>query len=136
MKDILVYSIKEERSYGGEVISYSIGNNYKSIARVSKKEGDEIITAIKKNGTFYDYEVNVTNGDCLCWIFYFEIGELPEPEEKKVVVYGHCRYCGGKTFVDVPRDPYSMIDYEGLSDMMCKSCGRIIVESDLVYGRE
>lgn len=136
MKEKLIYSIEEIRNYGGEVISYTIANNYKAVARVSKEEGDNAISAIKKYGRFYDYEVNVINTDCLCWTFYFEIGnDLPEPEKKCLAVYGHCRYCGSGTFVEVPRVPGTIFDY-GDPDLMCKTCGRIIVESELIYERD
>lgn len=72
----------------------------------------------------------------LYWTFYFEIGNnLPEPEEKCLAVYGHCRYCGSRTFVEVPRVPATIFEY-GDPDLMCKTCGRIIVESELIYERD
>ena len=136
MKEKLIYSIVEERNYGGVVVGYNLANNYKGIGRVSKEEGDEILRAIKKNGTFHKYDVNTTNNGKLCWTFYFEFAKkLPEPEEKKVAVYGHCRYCGSRTFVEVPRVPGTIFDY-GDPDLMCKTCGRIIVESELIYERD
>lgn len=136
----LIYSIEEERNYGGEVVGYIIANNYKGIARVSKEEGDNAIRAIKKNESFYKYEVNTTNTGKLCWTFYFEIGsKLPDPVDfNDKPIYGHCPYCGSKTFVDVFSVPGSLF-YEDNYDkpvMLCKHCRRIMDKNNLVYRRD
>ncbi|MCQ2544443.1 MAG: hypothetical protein MJ126_09800 [Lachnospiraceae bacterium] len=138
MKEKLIYSIIEIRDLCGNVVSYEIDINHKAIAIVSKEDGENAIRAIKKNGKFYNYEVRTTSTGRLYWTFYFEIGnKLPEPVESKDDVkgtrYGHCRCCGGKTFVTIPRVPGSIFYEEGELDMMCKSCGRIITCNDIVY---
>lgn len=136
----LIYSIVEVHDLYGNVVAYNASINYKGIAILSKEDGDKLISAIKKNGTFYKYNVNTTNTGKLCWTFYFEIAKkLPEPvkiEDK--ALYGHCPYCGSKTFVAVPRVPGSAFYYEGRSDepdMICKHCRRILNGNDLLYGR-
>lgn len=135
MKEKLIYCIEEERNYGGDVTGYIIADGYKVLARVSKEEGDEAIRAIKKNGKYYNYEVRTTNTGTLCWTFYFEIeNKLPEPEEKNVAVYGHCPYCGSKSFIAVPRVPGTVFDY-GEPDLMCKQCRKIVDGNDMIYGR-
>lgn len=138
MKEKLNYSIVEVRDFCGDVVAYDININYKGVAIVSKEAGVEAISAIKKNGKFYNYDVRTTHTGELCWTFYFEIGnKLPEEEEKNVAVYGHCPYCGSKTFVAVPRVPGSVFhdDYYGEPDLMCKNCRKIVDGNDMIDGR-
>lgn len=130
----LIYSIVEVHDLYGNVVAYNVSINYKGIAIVTKEDGDKIISAIKKNGTFYKYNVNTTNTGKLCWTFYFEFDKVEE--EKIVAVYGHCPDCGSKTFIEVPRVPGTVFDY-GEPDLMCKKCHRIVNGNgnDLLYGR-
>lgn len=136
----LIYSIVEIRDLCGGVVSYEIDNNYKAIAIVTKEDGDNAIRAIKKNGTFYKYEVKTTNTGRLCWTFYFEFAKkLPEPVKiEDAALYGHCPYCGSKSFVAMAKVPGSVFYYEdgyGEPDMICKHCHRIINGNDLLYER-
>lgn len=131
----LIYSIVEVSDLCGDVKAYNISINYKGIAIVSKEEGDKIIRAIKFNDSFYKYSVNTTNTGKRCWTFYFEFdNKLPDAEEKNVAVYGHCPYCGSKSFIAVPRVPGTVFDY-GEPDLLCKQCRKIVDGNDMIYGR-
>lgn len=136
----LIYSIVEVRDLYGNVVAYNASINYKGIAILSKEDGDKLISAIKKNGTFYKYNVNTTNTGKLCWTFYFELAKkLPEPVKiEDETLYGHCPYCGSKTFVAVPRVPGSIFyeDHYDEPDMLCKHCRRIVDENKLSYRRD
>lgn len=139
MKEKLNYAIEEICDYCRRVVGYSLlcatTDCFYTLAKVDKEEGEALIKTIESYHNYYDYYEYTTNFGCLCRVYYFDVEAKERVEEKRdVAVYGHCRYCGGRTFVEVPRVPGTIFDY-GDPDLMCKTCGRIIVESELIYER-
>lgn len=130
----LIYIIEEICDYCGKVVGYSLADSFKPLGTVSKEEGEALIKTIESYHNYYKCDEYTTNTGSFCWMYYFDIETKETVEEKNVAVYGHCRYCGSRTFVEVPRVPGTIFDY-GDPDLMCKSCGRIIVEDELIYGR-
>lgn len=69
----LIYSIREECNYIGDVVAYSLADGFNTLGKVSKEEGKALIKTIEEYNNFYDYYECTTNSGELCRLYYFDI---------------------------------------------------------------